>query len=89
MKISGNQTAIKEVMGLLDPLFIPPFLCKCSNRSQDSRTHTLTCRERDQWHEENYGCSFEVYNVDYDGVRIKNATLILKYSDNILTGCVR
>lgn len=87
MKISGNQTAIKEIMGLLDPSFIPPFLCKCTYG--DSGTHTLICQERDQWFEENYGCSFEVYNVYYDDMRIKNATLVHKYSDNILTGCVR
>jgi hypothetical protein len=39
MKMSGNQTAVKEIMNLLDPSFILPFMYNCSNGGS-TKIHT-------------------------------------------------
>lgn len=101
MKISGNQTAVKEIMNLLDPNFIPPFMCKCyvskgfaqSNVYAEERglgrTHWCECPEEDKWYEANYREHFHSYEVEYDGNFISKCREILDSSDNILNGCVR
>mgnify|MGYP006921406141 CR=1 FL=1 len=91
MKISGNQTALREIFSLLDKNFKhPPFGCNCK-LVNDSRVHTLICDFQDKWFEDNYGCSYYVYEIEYDGSKISKATLLHRdYANaNILNGCIR
>ena len=89
MKISGNQTAISEVMMLLDQKFVPPFACKCNNNG-DNGTHLLSCNYQNKDHENKYGCNFFEYEIEYDGINILSIKLLSKnYSNgNILNGCI-
>lgn len=90
MKISGNQTAVKEIMNLLDPSFLPPFVCRCRNYHNG-----MICQEQDLAFEEIYGLYFYIYEIEYDGNKIlKCKELNAPRSagsgkDNILNGCVR
>lgn len=97
MLIYGNQTAIKEIMNLLDPLFVPSFMCRCYGRQPSNiyavdqglgRTHWCECLEQDFWFEENYRCYFHIYDVDYNGENILKCKE-LSSSDNLLTGCLK
>lgn len=87
MKISGNQTAISEVIMLLDQKFVPPFACKCKN--SDNNTHLLSCKYQDKDHEDKYGCDFFEYEIEYDGINILSIKLLSKNYNNILNGCIR
>ena len=87
MKISGNQTAIAEVLYLLDSEFEPPFSCKCGN----DFTHKLNCKYQSKDYERKYGCDHHVYDVSYDGRKINSITLLHRgYSNgNLQDGCVK
>lgn len=90
MKISGNQTAIKEIMNLLDSSFVPPFMCRC----KDSH-NAMICEEQDLSFEEIYGSYFYIYEVEYDGnkilkcIKLNSPRNAGSGKDNILNGCVR
>ncbi len=90
MKISGNQTALREIFILLDKSFKSPFECNCV-LVNGSRAHTLVCDFQDEWVEANYGCNYYVYEIEYDGEKILKATLLHRdYANaNILNGCVK
>ncbi len=91
MRISGNQTALRELFKLLDKNFKHSlFECNC-NFIKDSRVHNLSCSYQDEWFEDNYGCSYYVYEIDYDGKNISNVVLIHRdwVNANILNGCIR
>lgn len=75
-------------MKLLDPAFVPPFICRCAQYNgdvarplADTTVHILTCQE--------IGDEFEIYEVDYCDGKINHAELLHKYSKNLLDGCVR
>ena len=87
MKISGNQTAIAEILYLLDSEFELPFSCKCGSDS----THKLNCHYQSIKYEETYGCNHFVYDVSYDGKKINSTTLLHRgYSDgNLQDGCIK
>ena len=87
MIISGNQTAIAEIMQKLDKDFVPPFVCKCGDKS----THKLICGYQDKQMEETFGCSYFEYEIDYDGEHIKSVKLLYKghSNGNILDGTVK
>jgi hypothetical protein len=87
MKISGNQTAIAEILYLLDSKFELPFACKCGS----DFCHKLNCKYQSRKYEEMYGCDHFVYDVFYDGDNIKNITLLHHgYSGgNLQSGCVK
>lgn len=91
MKISGNQTAIAEILFLLDSKFIPPFVCHCNRSKCQTNTHVLTCEYQSKEREEIYGPHYYIYEVDYNGVRINSAKLLYhSYPDgNLLNGNVR
>ncbi len=86
MKISGNQTAIAEILYLLDSKFKLPFSCKCGSDC----THKLTCQYQSQEYEKKYGCNHFVYDVSYSYGKIKGITLLHRgYSNgNLQDGCV-
>jgi len=87
MKISGNQTAIAEILNLLDSKFEPPFSCKC----EDNFTHKLNCKYQSKIYEEKFGCDHFVYDVSYNDNHIENITLLHRgYSNgNLQDGCVK
>jgi hypothetical protein len=89
MKIYGNQTAVKEIMNLLDSSFIPPFMCRCKDYH-----NAMICEEQDFLFEEIYGLHFYMYEIEYNGSKILKCKP-LNYPrnagsgrDNILNGCV-
>lgn len=91
MRISGNQSAIAELFTLLDKDYLHPFKCRCKYGTDMGETHTMTCQYRSKWFEENYGCEHYVYDVEYDGIHIKQAILIHHgwTNGNLLDGCVK
>lgn len=91
MKISGNQSAIAEILTLLDKNFVHPFSCRClySGMTESNvGTHYLNCNKD---FEHIFGCNYYIYDVDYDGHKITKATLLHHgYSNgNILDGTVK
>ncbi len=92
MRISGNQTAIAEILTLLDKNFKHPFECGCNyGRPSNDGTHFLTCGYRSKEHEQTWGCEHYIYDFNYDGNKISGLTLIHHgwQDGNILDGCVR
>lgn len=89
MFISGNQTAVKEIVMLLDPSFPAERMCHrcCSNLGWT--IDDLKLYERD------YGPVYHIYDIEYDGHRIfkcKNvngAHCACDGSNNLLNGCVK
>ena len=98
MKISGNQTAVKEMMNLLDPSFVPPFMCRCYGRPQSNtyaadqglgRTHWCECKEQDYWFEAKIREYAHAYEIEYNGHTISKCVEIPESSDNLINGCVK
>ena len=96
MRISGNQTTIREMFKLLDPAFKDPFKCYghhcgCNDNLQKTRANTLVCRYQDKLSEDNFGCHFYDYEIEYDGDHITNIKLLHHSwtNSNILEGTVR
>lgn len=84
MKISGNQSAINEIVGLLDPNFNVWRMCHhCSNEADFFLM------------EKSYGEKLHMYEIEYDGNNILKCKSIngTHYagdgSDNLLSGCVK
>lgn len=78
-------------MHLLDPSFRPPFLCRC-DMVFGSNAHWCECLEQTLKMEEQYGCRFHSYEIEYDGQIISRCRELIpsiQGSDNLLTGCVR
>lgn len=90
MKISGNKTAILEILNLLDENFPNPFGCqKCRHIPyfiKNTDCNGLICT---RYEDDNYPDNY-VYDVDYDGLKIKNIRLIHKdrTNSNLLNGTV-
>lgn len=74
----GNQKNIGEMIKLLDPTFIPDFICKCA---EGGGIHLLTCPQNDNL--------FSIYEIEYQNGKIEQMRLLHKYSENLLDGCVR
>lgn len=96
MKISGNQSAIIEILNLLDKNFPLPFelICLCSNSGMNDENigcHYLTCFYYGKLYEKEYGCSNYIYDIDYNGEKIKSANLLYRgyINGNILDGCIK
>ena len=87
MIVSGNQTAIAEVLHLLDKDFEPIFNCKCGDSAGD--THQLICKYESKQFEKNYGEVYQRYNIEYNNSKITKMSLLDSGSKNILTGCVK
>ncbi len=93
MRISGNQTAIRELFQLLDPSLKDPFKCygyPCGCQ-HDGKTNILSCKYRNKDFENLYGCDFYDYEFSYDGDKISNLKLLHHGypNSNILNGTVR
>ena len=89
MIISGNQTAIKEIVNLLDPNFDAARMCHKCHSSFGRTIDDL------KTHEEIYGLTYHVYDIEYDGARISKykeinaAHYASDGSDNLFNGCVK
>lgn len=90
-KISGNQTAIKEILNLLDPSYVPPFMCRCFGQPTivptEESCHQCECPEQTKQYEEAYGSTYHQYEVELDK-HIIGCKLLQKESKNLLDGCV-
>lgn len=86
MIVSGNQTAIAELLYLLDKNFKPIFNCTCNNSGS---THQLICKYQSKQYENIYGETYQRYNIDYIDNKITKMSLLDSGSKNILTGCVK
>lgn len=90
MLIAGNQTAIQEILILLDPMFDVSKTCHNCYVSFGR----LQSINDVQYHEDNYGLIFHMYDIEYDGHRIlkcKNvnqAHFASDGSDNLVNGCI-
>ena len=88
MLISGNQTAVKEIITLLDPDFLAERMCHRCNSNFGQQVN-------DMEHEEIYGLTYHVYDIEYDGYHISKckdmnqAHFPIDGSDNLLNGCVK
>lgn len=97
MKISGNQSAIAEILTLLDPTFLHPFRCRCPYTDMDlekryMECHYCECLFEPKIKEEAYGSHFHSYDIEYDGEKITKYSGSGRdwgFSNNILSGCVR
>lgn len=95
MKISGNQTAIVEIFNLLDENFkYFEFVCKCPYSGMSENylgCHYCICQYQNKLSEKTLGCQYYVFDVDYDGEKIKSVKKLHHgYSNgNILDGCVK
>lgn len=96
MKISGNQTAIVEIFNLLDKSFkYSDFVCRCPHSrvtcEDNLGCHYCSCEYQNKLHEQLFGCSYYIFDVDYDGEKIKSVKKIHRgYSNgNILDGSVK
>lgn len=89
MLISGNQTAIKEIINLLDPTFDASRMC---HRCHFSFGRTI---EDLKSYEETYGLTYHIYDIEYNGNRISKckeangAHYASDGSGNLLNGCVK
>lgn len=89
MKISGNQTAIKELVNLLDPNFDAEKMCHKCQFSFGMQVEDLKS------YEENYGSTFHIYDIEYDGNHISKckemnqAHYASDGSGNLINGCVK
>jgi hypothetical protein len=86
MKISGNQTAIAEILTLLDKDFVHPFACQCPN---SKGAHYCECQYQSKSFEEYYGSCYHEYELSIHNGKIESCKLLHKGSNNILTGCIR
>lgn len=97
MKIAGNQSAIIEILTLLDKnINLPCGELKCcclfSNMTDNNiGTHYLTCDYHGKLSEQEYGCKYYIYDIDYDGNKIKSMKLLhhTRRDSNLLNGCVK
>lgn len=89
MIVSGNQTAIAELLYLLDKDFKPIFNCKCGDNAED--THQLICKFQSKTFEKNYGEVYQRYDIEYNNSnsKVTKMSLLDSGSKNILTGCVK
>lgn len=97
MKISGSQSAIAEILTLLDPTFLHPFRCRCTNSGANLEKgllgcHYCECEYQPKLFEETFGPAFHSYEIEYDGTKITKCSgkgRDLGFSSNILSGCVK
>lgn len=89
MFISGNQTAIKEIVNLLDPSFDASRMCRQCHSSFGRTIEDLKS------YEEIYGLTYHIYDIEYDGNRISKckeangAHYASDGSGNLFNGCVK
>lgn len=89
MLISGNQTAIKEIVNLLDPSFNAEKMCHHCHSSFGKTIEDLKS------YEEVYGLTYHIYDIEYNGNRISKykeinaAHYANDCSGNLLNGCVK
>lgn len=89
MFISGNQTAVKEIVNLLDSSFDASRMCHQCHSSFGRQIDDLKS------YEETFGSTYHAYDIEYDGHRISKCKKVnaAHYasdgSDNLFNGCVK
>lgn len=78
MRVSGTQSAISEFLSILDNSFISPFICHCNSRT----CHTLICPYL-------LNDAYYICEIQYDGNKIINLSVLHKRSVNLLDGSVK
>lgn len=89
MIISGNQTAVKEIMNLLDSTFDVTKTCHWCYSNFGRPIDDLKCYEK------SHKLTFHIYDIEYDDNRIlkckglNQAHYAGDGSDNLINGCVK